>query len=316
MMDFYNGNLVLIQSTLVGLLMALSIQVPLRMGVFSFSGIGCYGIAAYGAAILTIRYETPPLLTIVLFVLVCGVVSLLLGMLVNRLGGLYLGMATISFDLIISVVATNGGDLTGGPTGLFGAISTISMTQVFLISLVAVVALALTERGRLGRRVGTVRDDPELASSMGIRVRNYRLGAFVVSGFIGGAAGAINSLLRTTVSPTDIGFGLVVLALTMIIIGGARSWLGALIGAVIFTWLPNILEVVGQWQTIIYGIIVALAAIFVPRGLLGLVTDGWRAAQRRRRPPLEAVAVTDDAPPDDELAVLEDLTEGTVGRSS
>jgi branched-chain amino acid transport system permease protein len=306
-MDFYNGNLVLIQSTLVGLLMALSIQVPLRMGVFSFGGIGCYGLAAYGSAILTIHYETPPLITIVLAALVSGVVSLGLGVLVNRLGGLYLGMATIAFDLIISVVATNGGDLTGGPTGLFGAISDISMTQVFLIALVAVLALALTERGRLGRRVNTVRDDPELASAMGIKVRNYRLGAFVVSGFLGGAAGAINTLLRTTVSPTDIGFSLVVLALTMIIIGGARSWLGALIGAVIFTWLPDILEVVGQWQTIIYGIIVALAAIWVPRGLLGLFTDGWRALQRRRRPPLQAVAAADEAPPDDELAVLENL---------
>lgn len=307
MMDFYNGNLVLIQSTLVGLLMALSIQVPLRMGVFSFSGIGCYGLAAYGAAIVTIRYETPPLVTIVLTALVSGVVSLGLGVLVNRLGGLYLGMATIAFDLIISVVATNGGDLTGGPTGLFGAISDLSMTQVFLIALIAILALVLTERGRLGRRVNTVRDDPELASAMGIKVRNYRLGAFVVSGFLGGAAGAINTLLRTTVSPTDIGFSLVVLALTMIIIGGARSWLGALIGAVIFTWLPDILEVVGQWQTIIYGIIVALAAIWVPRGLLGLVTDGWRALQRRRRPPLQSVAAADEAPPDDELAVLEDL---------
>jgi len=312
MMDFYNGNLVLIQSTLVGLLMALSIQVPLRMGVFSFSGIGCYGLAAYGAAIVTIRYETPPILTIVLAALVSGAVSLGLGVLVNRLGGLYLGMATIAFDLIISVVATNGGDLTGGPTGLFGAISDLSMTEVFVIALIAVVALALTERGRLGRRVGTVRDDPELASAMGIKVRNYRLAAFVVSGFLGGIAGAINTLLRTTVSPTDIGFSLVVLALTMIIIGGARSWLGALIGAVIFTWLPDILEVVGQWQTIIYGIIVALAAIWVPRGLLGLVTDGWRALQRRRRPPLQAVAAADEAPPDDELAVLENL----AGRSS
>jgi branched-chain amino acid transport system permease protein len=307
MTDFYNGNLVLIQSTLVGLLMALSIQVPLRMGVFSFSGIGCYGLAAYGGAIVTIRYETPPLLTIVLAALVSGVVSLGLGALVNRLGGLYLGMATIAFDLIISVVATNGGDLTGGPTGLFGAISDLSMTEVFLIALIAILALALTERGRLGRRVNTVRDDPELASAMGIKVRNYRLGAFVVSGFLGGAAGAINTLLRTTVSPTDIGFSLVVLALTMIIIGGARSWLGALIGAVIFTWLPDILEVVGQWQTIIYGIIVALAAIWVPRGLLGLVTDGWRALQRRRRPPLQAIAAADEAPPDDELAVLENL---------
>ncbi|MET7392860.1 branched-chain amino acid ABC transporter permease [Dactylosporangium sp. NPDC005572] len=315
MTNFYDANLVLIQSTFVGLLMALSIQVPLRMGVFSFSGIGCYGVAAYGAAILTIRYETDPLVTILLSALVCGVLNLLLGMMVNRLGGLYLGMATVAFDMIVSVVATNGGDLTGGPTGLFGAITDITMTQVVVICGVVVVALALTERGRLGRRVDTVREDPELAAAMGIRVRDYRLASFVVSGVLGGAAGAVNSLLRSTVSPTDIGFSLVVLALTMIIIGGARSWLGALIGAVIFTWLPSVLEVVGQWQTIIYGVIVALAAVYVPRGLVGLATDGWR--RLRRRQPADTVAVADDTTPDRELAALENLAQDTsMGRTS
>jgi branched-chain amino acid transport system permease protein len=319
MMDFYDSNLVLIQATLIGLLLALSIQVPLRMGVFSFAGVGCYGIGAYGGGILVIHYQTSPLVTIVLAALGAALASFGLALLINRLGGLYLGMATIAFDLIISVVAVNGGDLTGGPTGLYGAISSISMGLVFAIVVVAVVVLTLTERGRLGRRVQAVRDDPELAASMGIRVRRYRIAAFVVSGILGGAAGAINTLLRTTVGPTDIGFALVVLALTMIIVGGARSWLGALIGAIIFTWLPSILEVVGQWQHIIYGIIVALAAIWIPGGLLGVMTEGWRAFQRRRRPPLSTVPVVavDGAPPDADLAVLEELAEDSpVERSA
>ena len=320
MIDFYDSNLVLIQSTLIGLLLALSIQVPLRMGVFSFGGVGCYGIGAYLTGILIIRYDFSPILSILLSAIAAAVVSFGLGLLINKLSGLYLGMATVAFDLIISVVAVNGGDLTGGPTGLFGAITDITMTVVFAIVVVVVVLVAVTERGRLGRRIDAVRDDPELAAAMGIRVRNYRLAAFIASGLLGGAAGAINTLLRTTVGPTDIGFALVVLALTMIIVGGSRSWLGAAIGAVIFTWLPYFLEIVGQWQHIIYGVIVALAAIWVPGGLLGVMTEGWRALQRRRRPPLTAVAaavVADEAPPEEELAVLETLaSDTTVGRTS
>jgi branched-chain amino acid transport system permease protein len=307
MTGFYDANRVLIQSTMIGLLMAFSIQVPLRMGVFSLGGVGCYAIAAYASAIATIRWDTPPLLTIFGIAVVTGLVSLGLGLLVNRLGGLYLGMATIAFDLIVSVVATNGGDVTGGPTGLFGAIADFGMAPVVVITVLAAAALALTERGRLGRRVDAVRDDPELAASMGIKVRRYRLAAFAVSGVLGGIAGSINTLLRTTIGPTDIGFALVVLALTMIIVGGARSWAGALIGAVIFTWLPSVLEVVGQWQHIIYGVIVALAAIWVPRGLLGVFTDLWRAVQRRRRPPPEPAPAA--AAADDELAALENLAE-------
>jgi branched-chain amino acid transport system permease protein len=312
MIDFYDSNLVLIQSTLLGLLLALSIQVPLRMGVFSFAGIGCYGIGAYLTAIVTIRYELSPILSILLCAVAAATVSFGLGLLVNKLSGLYLGMATLAFDLVISVVAINGGGLTGGPTGLFGVITDITMSLVFGVVLVVLVLVAITERGRIGRRIDAVRDDPELAAAMGIRVRNYRLAAFIASGLLGGAAGAINTLLRTTVGPTDIGFALVVLALTMIIVGGSRSWLGAAVGAVVFTWLPYFLEVVGQWQHIIYGVIVALAAIWVPGGLLGVTTDGWRVLQRRRRPPLTTVAAAaeDEAPPEEELAVLETLAEG------
>jgi branched-chain amino acid transport system permease protein len=314
MMDWYDANLVLVQATLTGLLLALAIQFPLRMGVFSFAGVGCYAIGGYAAAIVTIRYQTPAIMAIILAALLAAAISFLLALLVHRLGGLYLGMATVAFDLIISVVVTNGGELTGGPTGLFGAISNITMTQIFLITIAVVVVLAMTERGRVGRRIAVVRDDPELAASMGVRVRRYRLMAFVVSGLLGGAAGGINVLLRTTIGPTDIGFSLVVLALTMIIVGGVRTWLGALVGAIIFTWLPSILEVVGEWQHIIYGAIVALAAIWVPGGLVGLTTDGYRALKRRRTAPPEGAAVVaaDEAVDDEELAVLEQLNRDTT----
>jgi branched-chain amino acid transport system permease protein len=312
MTSWYAGNLVLVQSTFVGLLLALSVQFPLRMGVFSFAGVGSYAIGAYLTAILTIELETPAFVSIAASMLAAASIGYVLAMLVRRLGGLYLGMATVAFDLILSVVAANGGELTGGPTGLFGAIADFGMTEVVVITVIAVALLALSERGRVGRRIEAVRDDPELASSMGINVRRYRQLAFVVSGLLGAAAGAINTLLRTTVGPTDIGFGLVVLALTMIIVGGARSWLGALIGAVIFTWLPDMLEVVGEWQHVIYGTIVALAAIWVPGGILGLVTDTYRALEQRRRvAQLErtviAAAADEAVVRDQELVVLEEL---------
>ena len=316
MSAWYDSHLVLIQSTFVGLLLALSIQFPLRMGVFSFAGVGSYGIGAYTAAIVISRYDTPALPAIALGAVVAAVIGWLLSFLLARLGGLYLGMATIAFDLIITVAATNGGDLTGGPTGLFGIIADFSMSELVVFTVVALVLLALTERGRIGRRIGAVRDDPELAASMGIKVRRYRQSAFVVSGILGGCAGAINTILRTTIGPTDIGFSLVVLALTMIIVGGARSWLGALIGAVFFTWLPTVLTVVGDWQHLVYGTIVALAAIWVPGGVLGLATTQYRKLEQRKRiRDLEATARAEPKPATDaeDLAVLEELVQSTPG---
>ncbi|MEU0483041.1 branched-chain amino acid ABC transporter permease [Streptosporangium sp. NPDC006013] len=307
MTDFYDANVVLIQATFVGLVLALSVQVPLRMGVFSFAGAGSYGIGAYLAGILTLRMEMPGMMVVIVAALVTAVIGLLLGLLISRLAGLYLAMATVAFDLIISVLAVNGGDLTGGPTGLFGVLSDFGTPHLVIITLVVLGLVALSEVGRTGRRVDAVRDDPELAASTGISVRRYRLVGFVVSGALGGIAGAMNMLLRSTVSPESIGFGLIVLALTMIIIGGARSWKGAVLGAVIFTWLPELLDVVGEWQELIYGIIVALAAIFLPRGIHGLIVNTRRSLQRRRRDHGQAVEVPGDDDSDDESPAPERL---------
>lgn len=280
---FYDTNLVLIQATMTGLILALSVQVPLRMGVFSFAGAGSYGIGAYFAGILVLRQDAPALVAIALTMVFTAVIGLLLGLLISKLNGLYLAMATVAFCLIITVIANNGGTLTGGATGIYGVITDFTMPTMFILTLVALLLVALSERGRTGRRVDAVRDDPELAASMGIKVRRYRLVAFVASGALGGLAGSMNVLVRSTVGPLDIGFGLIVLALTMIIVGGSRSWKGAVIGSIIFTWLPDILTVIGDWQELVYGIMVAAAAIFLPRGIYGVVVDVKRWAQRVRR---------------------------------
>jgi branched-chain amino acid transport system permease protein len=303
---WFVSHLVLVQSTLISLLLALSIQVPLRAGVFSFAGIGSYAIGAYAAAIMTIRLQVAPVLAIGVGVVLAAAAGYLLALLVARLSGLYLGMATIAFALFLGVVAVNGGELTGGATGLYGAISTLTTGHVVAITLVVVLLLVVSERGAFGRRIDAVREDPQLAVSLGIDVGRVRRRVFVVSGALGACAGGMNSLLRTTVSPETIGFHLVVTALTMIIVGGALSWAGAAIGAVIFTWLPSVLQFVGDWQPVVYGGLVALAAVYMPTGLLGVAQSAWRRA-RRRPPPVDDRERPQADDPEHALAALQEV---------
>jgi branched-chain amino acid transport system permease protein len=300
MIDFFNANQVLVQATLSGLVLALSIQVPLRMGVFSFAGAGSYGLGGYAAALLVIHLNLNALEAIGLTIVITAFVGLLLGLVISRLNGLYLAMATVAFDLIISVVAINGGTFTGESTGLYGVIVDFTTTTMFILTVVVVLLVALSERGRTGRRTQAVRDDQQLAASAGVNVRRYRLMAFVVGGALGGLGGAMNVMVRTTIGPLDIGFGLVVLALTMIIVGGTMSWKGAVLGAIIFTWLPHFLDFIGQWQTLVYGVIVALAAIFLPRGIHGVIVDVIRWVQRRRRGTLDKPAPDPSGDPEPE----------------
>jgi branched-chain amino acid transport system permease protein len=298
MSTWYYANLVLVQATLTGLLMALSVQVPLRMGVFSFAGVGSYGIGAYTAALLVIHLEMGSLAAIGLAVVFTAVIGLLLGLIIARLAGLYLAMATVAFDLIIGVIAINGGTFTGSSTGLFGVLSDFTMPVMWVLTVVALSLVVLSEHGRVGRRVHAVRDDQQLAASAGINVRRYRLAAFVASGALGGLAGAMYVMVRSTIGPLDIGFHLIVLALTMIIVGGAMSWKGAVIGAIIFTWMPPALEFVGEWRQLLYGVIVAVAAVLLPRGIHGVFVDITRAIQRRRRKPVEPPPSESEPQPD------------------
>lgn len=296
MTAWYDAHIILVQGTFVAFLVALSIQFPLRMGVFSFAGVAMYAIGAYTSAIIVTRSETavPPFLAISAGVLAAMTVSFILALVVRRLGGLYLAMATISVTLIVQVAAFNGGELTGGASGLFGAIADVGFGDLLLVCVLAAAALTWTERGKLSRRIDVVREDPELASAMGVNVNRYRLIAFLVSAMFGALAGGLEVLLRTTISPINVGFNLVVIALTVIIVGGYRSWVGAAIGAVIVTWLPYYLQEVNRYQQLIYSILVVLAAIFVPGGLLGVIA-GIRRRLRRHDP--EDPDGADAAPP-------------------
>jgi branched-chain amino acid transport system permease protein len=280
---WFSAHTILIQATFVSLLFVLSIQIPLRFGVFSFAGVGAYGIGSYAAAIAVTRYGQPVWLGILLGVLGAAVAGYILALILQRLTSLYLAMATIVFDLMVVVVANNGGDITGGATGIFGVLADITTVQIVFVTLVVVAIVVWSERGRAGRRVEAIREDPELSASLGINVRRMRQIAFVASGAVGALSGGINVGLRSTIAPTDIGFPLIVLALTMIVIGGSSTWLGAAIGATFFVWLPVLLEPIGAWKGVVYGVIVAIAAIWMPGGIVGVVTDAHRAHRARDR---------------------------------
>lgn len=281
MSDWYYSNIVLLQQTLTTLLMALSIQIPMRMGVFSFAGIGAFGIGGYtaAAAMLHLGWATFP--SIVLGMLIPGVIVYLLGLIIQKLNGLYLGMATIAFTLIVAVVAVNGGELTGGAAGLFGALGDLTFGSILIVAVVVVVITQLTESGGLGRRIDAVREDPELASALGIDVVRYRRLSFLASGLVGGLAGGVTTLLRSTITPAEVNFHLVVLALTVIVVGGTRSWVGVVIGSIVFVWLPTVVSFVSEWEEFIYGIVVVLAALFLPNGAFGVIRDAWHRLRIR-----------------------------------
>jgi branched-chain amino acid transport system permease protein len=220
-----------------------------------------------------------------LVILASGLIGYGFGKPLAKLRGLYLAMATLAFDLVIPVLLINGGDLTGGALGLFAIPLKITTASLAVIVLVVILVISQLERGWMGRASLALRSDENLARSMGIRVTRERYLAFAVSAALGGLAGALSAMLFRAVSPGSGGFALITLGLTMAIVGGRNSWVGAVIGAYLITWVPEWLRFVGPWRSLVFGLVLVAVIMFFPDGVLGA---GRRTFGRLRR---KAVAV-------------------------
>jgi branched-chain amino acid transport system permease protein len=280
MINYFNANETLIQQTLVYVILAISLQVVLRCGVVSLASIGFYTLGSYAAAI-AIKHNWPAALILVFVVVASGALGYAFGKPLAKLRGLYLAMATLAFDLVIPILLINGGDFTGGALGLYAIPLIVSTGTLAVIVLGVILVVSQLERGWMGRASLALRADENLARSMGVRVTRERYLAFAVSAALGGLAGALSAMLFRAVSPGGGGFALITLGLTMAIIGGRDSWLGAVVGAYLVTWVPEWLRFVGQWRALVFGLVLVAVVMFFPDGLLGAVRRTYARLRRR-----------------------------------
>jgi branched-chain amino acid transport system permease protein len=270
MSGFYASHLTLIQQTAVVAVLAMSFQVVLRSGVFSFASAGFYVVGAY--ALANMSKAGWPLLPALLVIVIIGAAGgYLLSIPFVRLRGLYLAMVTFAFAEILVVVADNSGSLTGGPVGMFGVTLGVSTPELFVIVAVAALLISQVERRGLGRALRVISIDEQLARTMGIEINRQRAFIFALSSALGALAGALNTVRTSSVAPTGFGYGLIVLGLTMAVFGGVGSWTGAIIGAVVVTWFPEVFGFVGNYRSVVYGILLILVVVFEPSGMLGLI---------------------------------------------
>lgn len=270
------SNEALIQTTLMYTLLAFSFQVTLRAGVFSFAGVGFWLMGGYSTAIL-VQHGWGTVGAISVTLLGCGAIGLLLAVILGRLRGLYLAMATVAFDLLIQSVASVWTDVTGGAQGLYAIPIEITTGALLVMVVVCGAILSLRERGATGRMLEALRADEMLAPSLGIDVVRQRINTSVLSAVLAALSGSVNALMFSVLTPTSGGFGLIVTALTMIVIGGTSSWIGPLLGAIVVTWLPEELTVFGNWWPAVQGLIIVVMVLYARDGLVGLAVRGYGA---------------------------------------
>lgn len=252
-------------------------------GQFSLAPAAFAMIGGYTTALLGHYLNVPLALGIPAAIVSAALFGWVLGKLVLNLSGPYLSLTTLAFAEIARVVIGNSHEFTRGDQGMHVATLTqsrIGYYYIFLGTLVAVLVLLYgLLRGRLGRFMMAVRDDPVGASSRGIDVVRIKTIAFCISCALCGLAGSLYGTFSQLVSP-ELGLlqqtGLV---LSMVVIGGMSSLTGALLGALLVYLSSEWLRGFGDVQIIVFALLVILFARYLPGGLWGLAA---RLLQRGR----------------------------------
>ena len=215
-----------------------------------------------------------------------------------RLKGHYLAMATLGMGIIINIVLVQAGSFTGGPDGL-GGIPTLSLFgwrvnsdlrwYIVIVSvLLVVVWISLNIiNSRSGRALRALHGSEVAAEMMGIDTGATKTQVFVLAALIASLAGSLFAYQQAFVSPDSFSFFFSIELVTMVVLGGMASTYGAILGAVILTFLPELLVVFEDYEVMIFGAILMLMMIFLPQGLFvglqGLVRRVLRAKQGSER---------------------------------
>jgi branched-chain amino acid transport system permease protein len=266
-------------------------------GQISIAQAAFFGIGAYGVALGAGDYGLNFFVAMAIGVAVAGVLGLILGLGSLRLGGHYLAMVSISFQMILTQVLTNWIGFTHGPDGvrdiprprLFGL--SLEAGNVFLgLCLVSLVLATFfvwrLKTNRLGRAMQAVRDNELAASTCGIDVFATKVIAFGISAVLGSIGGALFAGGFRYISPDQFSFAESIVLLTMGLLGGIQSPFGSFIGTVLLVLLPEWLRFLRQVYLAVYGAAVILIMVFLPDGLWGFVAERLR---RRAQPITGAV---------------------------
>ncbi len=297
---------------LVGEFTMLTVGLSLLMGYAGQISLGqatFFGIGAYTTAILSTRFQLSPWLSLVSGLLLASVVAYLLGLLIFRLRGHYLAMATLGMNVIFFLILTQEVEWTGGPSGFrgvpdlaLGSFVFSSATHYYFIVwflTLAIIAISLNiVNSRVGRAMRALHSSEVAAETAGIDTNQFKLKVFALSAAFSAMAGGTHALYLGFISPSTFTIGASIELVVMAVVGGLASVWGAPFGAaavlVLEQWLRGAVKTIipnasGEHEIIAFGLILVLIMIFIPEGLVtGLVNTVKHRLVSKKRQKIEA----------------------------
>lgn len=278
---------------LIGLYTILSISLNLiagYTGLLSIAHAAFYGVGAYVAALMAINLHSPFLINIVSAVIISGLLGALIGIPSLRIRGDYFVIATFAFQVITFSILNNWVSFTGGPMGLpgipqltiFGLQISSGIEYLLLVSALCALTLLVTRRivqSPFGRVLKAIREDEVFAQTAGKNVAAFKVLVFIIGASMAAVAGVIYAYYISFIDPSSFTVIESIFIITVVIIGGAGSMWGPVLGAVILVILPEMLRFIGlpsflaaNIRQILYGSFLVAFMMWRPRGFLGKYT--------------------------------------------
>jgi branched-chain amino acid transport system permease protein len=273
---------ILTNAWLLGMLALSLTLVTGTAGQTSLGQAGFVAVGAYASAILTERLHWPFEASLLAAGLIAAVLGAFMALPSFRLRAHYVAIATLGIGEIVNNIILNWDALTNGPLGitniaspsLFG-LEAVAARDVYWYALVLMLGVALFQwrliRSPLGRTWRAIREDDVASQTYGISLNRYKAMAFAASALIAGLSGAFTAHMYTYINHETFTNSTSILALTMAILGGMGNILGAVLGSVALTVLPELFRGFTEYRYLIYGLVLILLIRFRPQGILGTV---------------------------------------------
>ncbi len=270
-------------------------------GQVSFGHVGFYAIGAYTVAILTSTYQWSFWAAWPVAALIAGLFGLALAVPALRVKGPYLAMITIAFSFIVQHGIVELRDLTGGQNGIMGIGAPVlgEFGTEQSVALIAIITAALAfaaytwlAKGTWGAAMRAVKDSEIASESIGLNPLIIKSVAFAVSAMLAGLAGGLFAPLSGFVTPDTFSFMQSILFVLVVIIGGAGSVAGPLVGAVIVGLLPELLSSMADFRLLFFGALLLLVLWVAPEGVVGALRQLFKkkATAANIATPVQALA--------------------------
>lgn len=247
-------------------------------GQISLGHAGFLGIGAYASAVLPTHFGVHPLLAMAAGAAVTAAIAGVVAKPIFKLKGNYLAMATLGLGIIINIALRNEAQWTGGPDGMsVPALAVLGfelssdkqwywvVAALLVISVWASLNLIDSPFGRALRAL----HGSEVASQVvGVNIVRYKVSIFVLSAAFASIMGSITAHYIGFVTPNFADFFHSIELVTMVVVGGMASVFGSIVGAVLLTALPQALATFEGWETVVFGAVLMLCMIFLPKGLV------------------------------------------------